>query len=94
MLYATSVYHLYTKTYLFFFIIILFLMIENSLYVSGEPSSWQITQAIRYYTSACLKALKYWWFSAFFCMCKTPIPYAQNNNTTLLITFYSCVSVN
>jgi hypothetical protein len=61
MLYATSVYHLYTKTYLFFF-----LMTENWLHVSGEPSNWQITQAIRYYTSACLKALKYWWFSAFF----------------------------
>ena len=66
------------------------------LHVNGEPSNWQITQAIRYYTSACLKALKYWWFSAFFFMCKTPIPCAQNNNTTLLITFYSisCVSVN
>jgi thiol:disulfide interchange protein len=58
MLYATSVYHLYTKTYLFFFL----WMTENWLHVRN----WQITQAIRYYTSACLKALKYWWFSASF----------------------------
>ena len=81
MLYATSVYHF-------------FLMTENWLHVSGEPSNWQITQAIRYYTSACLKALKYWWFSAFFYVQDTDSIYAQNNNTTLLITFYSCVSVN
>ena len=61
MLYATSVYHLYTKTYFFFF----FWTTENWKHVRGEPSNWQITQAIKYYTSACLKALKYWWFSAF-----------------------------
>ena len=39
----------------------------NGRSLSGEPSNWQITQAIRYYTSASLKALKYWWFSTFFC---------------------------
>ena len=61
MLYATSVYHLYTKTFLFSFF-----FNDWKLITCGEPSNWQITQAIRYYTSACLKALKYWWFSAFF----------------------------
>ena len=91
MLYATSVYHLYTKTYLFFFIIILFLMTENSLHVSGEPSNWQITQAIRYYTSVCLKALKYWWFSAFFyvqdhdSMCTKYQHYASYNILSMCI---------
>jgi len=94
---APCILFLFLYYYYYIFLFFVFWMTENWLHVSGEPSNWRITQAIRYknvYTSACLKALKYCQISCIFYKDHGGNPCAQNTNTTLLIIFYPCVSVN
>jgi hypothetical protein len=67
-------------------------MNENWLHVSGEPSNWQITQAIRYYTSACLKALKYWRFSAFFLCARTEILTWKKRHTAIFTSILCIIN--
>jgi hypothetical protein len=49
------VFVLFLFLFYFIFYFYFFLIAENWLHASGEPSNWQITQANRYYTSLKLR---------------------------------------